>query len=66
MRLTAQRCRAGLVVARGVSACGAWPVWRSARLRAGRVSVSLVLFFEEATMPGRGGDRELTLAPACY
>ena len=35
--------------------CARLGEWVCASLVAGRVSVSLVFFFEEATMPGRGG-----------
>ena len=57
-RLTVRRCCAGRAVVCGVSArVGVGFVWRSARLRAGRVSVSLVFFFEETTMPERGGTK---------
>ena len=55
-RLTVRRCCAGRAVVCGVSR--AW-VWGSSGVllgcERGRVSVSLVFFFEEATMPERGG-----------
>ena len=55
-RLAARYCHVGrVVVCGGVARVGVWSVCRSARSRAGRVSVSLVFFFEEATMPERGG-----------
>lgn len=55
-RLAARYCHVGrVVVCGGVARVGVWSVWRSARPRAGRVSISLVFFFEEATMPERGG-----------
>ena len=55
-RLTVRRCRAGRAVVCGVSrawACG--PSGVLLGCERGRVSVSLVFFFEEATMPERGG-----------
>ena len=57
-RLTVRRCCAGRAVVCGVSR--AW-VWGSSGVllgcERGRVSVSLVFFFEEATMPERGGTK---------
>ena len=51
-RVRISRC--GVVVRVALWCVGAWFVWRSARLRAGRASISLVFFFEDATTPKRG------------
>ena len=57
-RLAVQRCRAGRVVVDGVSArVGVWSVWVLLGRERGRVSVSLVFFFEASTMPERGGTK---------
>lgn len=56
-RLTVQRCRAGRAVVCGVSAhvCACGPSGVPLGRERGRVSVALVFFFEDATMPERGG-----------
>lgn len=58
-RLAVWRCRASRVVVCGVAAhvCACGPFVVSLGRERGRVSVSLVFFFEETTMPERGGTK---------
>ena len=70
-RLAVWRCRASRVVVCGVAAhvCACGPFVVPLGRERGRVSVALVFFFEEATMPERGGTSMLHsvwFRSACY